>query len=91
MNHLKKLKKIEGHSLYYRKVSDRFASGIPDLHIIYRGDSCFIELKAPGKRPTALQRREIDNLIKAGSLAVWFDNWGKTIHFINEFVSARDV
>ena len=91
MDHLKKLKKREGSSLYFRKVSDRFASGIPDLHIIYRGDSCFVELKAFGKRPTAIQRREIDELIRAGSLAVWFDSYTKTIRFLDEFVSCRDT
>jgi len=72
ITHLKKLKKREKSSLYFRKVSDRFTSGIPDLEIIYRGSPCYIELKATGKKPTPIQRREIDDRIRAGTLAVWF-------------------
>ena len=90
MDHLKKLKKIEKASLYFRKVSDRFKSGIPDIEIIYRGAPCYIELKATGKKPTPIQRREIDERIKSGALAVWFDCHLKTIRFIDEFVSVRD-
>lgn len=44
-------------------------AGIPDLVICYRGRFVGIEVKQPGKNPTALQAHNIDLIRKAGGFA----------------------
>ena len=49
--------------------------GVPDrLFISPTGKVCFMEVKAPGKRPTPLQEREINKLRDRGVAATWYDN-----------------
>ena len=40
-------------------------AGVPDRIVILGRKLGFLELKAPGKKPTALQRRELERLAKA--------------------------
>ena len=42
--------------------------GVPDRLVIYGGRCAFLEFKAPGLKPTKLQRYEIERLLNAG---VW--------------------
>lgn len=42
---------------------------------VIRPGVMFIETKAEGKRPTAGQRKRIDELIEDGFVAVWFDGF----------------
>lgn len=44
--------------------------GWPDIEVIYRGRSIFIELKAPGKYPSKVQRDIHTRLTMAGCLVM---------------------
>jgi hypothetical protein len=44
------------------KLSGQNQKGQPDRMFLYQGRVLFVEFKAPGKRPTALQARWLDRL-----------------------------
>lgn len=52
------------------KTSERFVSGWPDLLVIKKGTSVFIEVKVKTNSLSALQRKTLIDLAKAGVLAV---------------------
>jgi hypothetical protein len=57
----------------------KFASpgnrGVPDRILIGpNGNVCFLELKRPGQKPTALQFHVIDTLRKQGANAGWVND-----------------
>jgi len=60
--------------IYYKFTSPARRS-VPDRMVIGpHGEIVFIELKAPGKKPTPLQLREIKLLQSQGCSAEWVDN-----------------
>lgn len=63
--------------LWFLKVSDRFASGIPDFLICYQGKFIAIELKAYKKTPRKLQYFVMGELMRAGAIVAWFDDYDK--------------
>lgn len=65
------------------KFSSPGHKGVPDrMFINSNGVAAFLELKAPGRRPTRLQMREINRLKVRGVLVGWSDN----IDFCKEFL-----
>ena len=59
------------------KFSSPSQRGVPDRIFLGKGGTLFIELKAPGKKPTKLQLREIYRINEYGNLttaAAWSDN-----------------
>ena len=60
---VKKVKKLGG--ICFKFVSPGNA-GVPDRIVIKEGKMVFVELKAPGKSVRALQRLQIDKLLKHG-------------------------
>lgn len=48
--------------------------GQPDRMFIYRGKVLFIEFKAPGKKPTALQEKWLRDLVAQEMHAEWCDD-----------------
>lgn len=48
----RKVKEIGGLCLKFTSPS---SAGVPDRIILYKGKALFVELKAPGKKPRALQ------------------------------------
>lgn len=76
-------KEIEGKACRYAKAAGcwvrKFTSpgqrAAPDrIFMTTRGVVFFIEFKAPGKRPTPLQQREINIIRSKGGHAHWADN-----------------
>jgi len=60
---------------YVRKFSSPSCRGVPDqLFISPKGEVFFIEFKAPGKEPTALQLRELKLIRKNKGNAYWSDS-----------------
>lgn len=57
------------------KLSGVHDRGKPDRMYLRRGFAVFIEFKAPGKLPTALQQKWIKDLREAGFKATWIDNF----------------
>ncbi len=50
-------------------------AGVPDrLVALPGGQIAFVELKAPGKKPTSLQRKKMHELQKLGFLTTWADS-----------------
>lgn len=68
---VKEVKKIGG--LAY-KLTSSGNRGLPDRLCILHGVIAFIELKAPGKRPSDLQQLHIDHIKKRGHIALWIDS-----------------
>ena len=60
---------------YVRKFKSPGNRGVPDkLFLAPNGDVFFIEFKSPGKKPTALQQREIDEIKKRRGHAYCVDS-----------------
>ena len=56
------------------KLAGSHDRGKPDRMFLRNGQAVFIEMKSPGKSPTALQERWLRQLNDAGFVAVWTDN-----------------
>ena len=60
-------KYAKGKGFYVRKFKSTSQRGVPDrLFISPTGEVFFVEFKAPGKKPTALQQREMNEIKKRG-------------------------
>lgn len=60
---------------YVRKFKSTSQRGVPDrLFLSPSGKVVFIEFKAPGKGPTALQTREINEINSRSGNACWVDS-----------------
>jgi hypothetical protein len=72
------------------KLAGQNQRGQPDRLFLYKGLVLFIEFKAPGKLPTALQSKWLDLMAENGYYATWCDeiNAGKKI--IDVFIHADD-
>lgn len=58
--------------------------GKPDRMFYRHGKVCFIEFKAPGKKPTALQMKWINDLRTEGFAADWFDYLPAATQFLRD-------
>lgn len=64
-------------------------AGVSDLLLPLRRNGCFalwLELKAPGKRPTKEQTAWINRMRRAGYQAEWRDDWTKAAALIAQYV-----
>lgn len=60
--------------LVYKFTSPAHRS-VPDrIFINKQGVTCYLEIKAPGKKPTVLQERELKILTEQGANAAWTDS-----------------
>ena len=83
---------IEIHLLHEVKkrggICWKFASpgtaGVPDRVVVLNRETWFVELKAPGKKPTALQERRMGQLRQAGANVTWLDSREAVDEFIKE-------
>lgn len=79
------VKYCQRESLLIYKWSSPAHRGVPDRIIVGRGKVMFLELKQAGKKPTALQLREIARIRDAGGWATWADNADDAIRMIRDF------
>lgn len=63
------------HGIYTRKFVSPGHAGVPDRIIVGPSDTVFLELKAPGQKPTPLQMNEIDEILRRGGRAYWASSW----------------
>lgn len=68
VRHAKKL------GIYTTKFTSPSRRGVPDRIFIYKGVVLFLELKAPGGKPTKLQMHEMRELGGQGANVMWTDN-----------------
>ena len=54
---------------WFKKISDRFQSGIPDILGCLNGFFFAIELKVPGKKADPLQAYELEKIQAAGGIS----------------------
>ena len=64
----------EGVCIKMAVVGAHGTAGWPDRCFIANGRVAFVELKAPGKKPTPLQEARMNQLRHAGAKAEWFDD-----------------
>lgn len=57
--------------------------GIPDRMFLRGGQVCFLELKAGGKTPTALQEKWISKLRENGFFAGWADSVERGVELLD--------
>jgi len=68
-------------------------SGVSDLILPLRRHQCaglFLEMKARGNRPTAVQEEWLERMELAGYLATWRDNWIDAAGVIARYVGVRE-
>ena len=70
-----KLLKAGGRRVWWVKLhgSAMMTRGLPDLYVLIEGRSLWIELKAPGNRPSPLQWHRIGEIQDAGGESYWCD------------------
>ncbi len=59
-------------------------SGTPDICACYAGRFIGIEVKREGKTPTAIQHRRLQDIHKAGGIALWGDDADKIIEQLKQ-------
>ena len=72
----------KAHSVRCLKMAPVGYAGYPDDLFLYRGRACFIEFKAPGKKPRPLQEVRIAELRRDGFAVGVFDEFHKAIAFL---------
>ena len=68
--------------VYTRKFASPAHRGVPDRFFAKNGHACFLEFKAPRKKPTDLQLRELAMLTDHGVPASWTDNYHEAVAFL---------
>ena len=64
--------------------------GVPDRMVLLPGGRIgFVELKATGRKPSALQLAEIDALRRMGFWAAWIDNLAGVDKILEELADGR--
>ena len=68
------------------KFSSPARRGVPDRIFIRNGTVIFLELKAPGNKPTALQEHELAILNRAGVVAMWCSDFDKIKYILTSLL-----
>lgn len=71
---------------YWRKLSDKTRSHLPDIIGICNGIPIAIELKRHSKKPREGQYAELDAFSKSGGLSNWFDDVEKAKEWIRSIL-----
>ena len=80
-------KYAKSHGCLYYKFSSPGNRGVPDRIVISPdGGVLFLEIKAEGKTPTALQLREINRIRSHGTYSTWVDSLGDAKTAINKIL-----
>jgi len=72
------------HGILAVKLNGPGDKGKPDRMFLHQGKVVFIEFKAPGKKPTALQQKWLLDLKYRGFAATWVDNVADGVKFLND-------
>jgi len=73
---LKKMSRDTNGEVWHMKVhgGQYQMAGVPDIMCVINGIPVFVELKATGKKPSAIQVNRIKELQVAGAIAFWSDD-----------------
>ncbi len=91
VKHLRK-KQLSGEPLFFARISGSPLQrrGLPDLHITYYGQSIWVEVKAPGKKPTALQQQTLALIEAAEGIAVVADTLMDVVALLDSLAEVDD-
>lgn len=64
-------------------------SGLPDMHVVVKGISFEVELKAPNGKPSPLQLKNLDLIEKSGAIGCILVENDKTVERINAYISTN--
>lgn len=67
------------------KFTSPSSRGVPDRIFLREGHVLFIEFKAPGKKPTALQIRELKRIRATKHFVVVVDSWDDALAMLRWF------
>ena len=77
---------------YYRTYGGgRTKRGLPDLCVVLAGRAVFIELKAPGGKPTAIQLHRCREIEKAGGVAFVASCIGFVHHMLRQVAETANL
>lgn len=76
----------KGHKIATIKLASPHDRGKPDRAFFWGGKTVFIEFKAPGSKPTALQKKWLATFVELGFSATWFDDPAKAIQFLDDLL-----
>lgn len=83
------VRQVRKHGGIAPKLTSPANAGMPDrLIILPQGKVCFVELKAPGKKPRPLQLRQIQRLTNLGCMVRTIDHPTQIPELIHEIRSA---
>lgn len=83
------VRQVRKHGGIAPKLTSPANAGMPDrLIILPPGKVCFIEVKAPGKKPRPLQLRQMDRLTNLGCMVRTIDHPAQIPELIHEIQSA---
>lgn len=72
------------HGITYQKFTSPNNRGVPDRILFFKGKTAFLELKAPGCKPTALQDRYLALRRLDGFDAAWYDDADAAVKWIKQ-------
>ena len=78
------IKDLEKKGFYVIKTIKLNKNGLPDIFAFKDGKTIMIEVKAPGKKPSELQKFRIEEVKKYGVISFWadsFDSYKKSFIF----------
>jgi hypothetical protein len=78
-------RKVKAAGGYSYKFSSPAHRGVPDRIVLLGGRLVFVELKAPGKRPTRQQLHEHQRLRDQGQNVIVIDSKEKVNHLIEAY------
>ena len=83
------VRQIRNHGGIAPKLTSPNNAGMPDrLIILPPGKVCFVELKAPGKKPRPLQVRQMERLTQLGCMVRIIDHPNQIQELIHEIQAA---
>jgi Holliday junction resolvase len=65
------------------KFSSPSHRGVPDRIMMKKSKVLFMEVKASGKKPTALQFHEMGKIQQSGLYAVWVDDYRQAVLYLD--------
>lgn len=80
---VKAVKRIGGKSI---KMVPLHETGIPDRLVLHKGKAVFVELKAPGKKPRAIQVAYMKELNSHGFETLCLDNKSDIDKFVKQLI-----
>ena len=88
----KKIKKwCKNHSILFIKFTPMGEKGWPDRIAVFPNDghTVWIELKRNKKKPTPLQYHRMEQILKQGGYAVWFDSAEGCIEYLQRRLASE--